>query len=170
MSIRNFPTCHSHPSSFDSGSTPEKMAQRELSLDTGYVVMTDHGSLESGRLMYDMCSKGGKFHGKLTPILGLEAYFRPSECDILKSAGVEKSKRYRHQTDMSIVKEDKFSKMSISDKSEYTEETGYWDYLKYMHLTTHFLDQEAYETGIKLLSKADIKAETHGSERKPIFD
>src|ERR1700690_92862 len=51
---------------------------------------------------------------------------------------------------------------------------------KYLHLTTHFLDQEAYETGVRLLSKADLNLEAtleklepsdrkHGQERKPLF-
>lgn len=168
--FKQFVTCHSHPSSFDSGSTPESMAKREVELGTGYITVTDHGTLEGNRLIYDMCNKGGKFHEKLTPILGLEAYFRPSSCSILEGKGIEKSVRFRHSETHSILSEEKYSKLAMNEKGSYNSESGYWNYLKYMHLTMHFMDQEAYETGVKLLSKADLNAEQHGSERKPIFD
>lgn len=44
------------------------------------------------------------------------------------------------------------------------------EYYKYGHLTIHAKDQEAYETLIRKVSVADLTAETHGSERKPIFN
>lgn len=77
----------------------------------------------------------------LKPILALEAYFRDDSCPILKEAGIPRN-----------------------------EKNTYADYQKYYHLTLHFQDQEAYETGVKLLSLADHRAEKHGSERKPLFD
>lgn len=40
-------------------------------------------------------------------------------------------------------------------------------HLKYTHFTCHYLDQNAYETGAKLLSRA--RYERHGSESKPLF-
>lgn len=76
----------------------------------------------------------------LTPIVGLEAYLRDDSCEILTKAGVTKDK-----------------------------DGTFKDYSKYFHLTMHFLDEEAYETGVRLLSAADSRAERHGSERKPLF-
>ena len=145
------------------------MAEREVELGSGYITVTDHGTLEANRLVYDMCHDKGKYAGKLTPILGLEAYFRPSSCDILDAKGIKKSQRWRKE-DGGIVSQSAYEKLSSNKKDELTPESGYWEHLKYLHVTTHFLDQEAYETGVKLLSKADLKAELHGSERKPIFD
>lgn len=140
----NFVTPHSHPQSFDSGSKPEEMAKREVELGTGFITVTDHGSLEANRIIYDLCAPGGKFHGKLTPIMGLEGYFRDDNCKILEGLGAPKNK-----------------------DGEYAG--TYKDYLKYMHVTMQFLDEEAFLTSVKLLSKADLRAEKHGSERKPLF-
>jgi DNA-directed DNA polymerase III PolC len=134
--IPNFPTCHSHPLSFDSASTPEAFAERELELGTGTLTVTDHGTLHACRKVYDIAKAK-----KLTPILGLEAYVRDDNCPILTAAGVQKD-----------------------------ADGTFKSYAKYMHLTIHFLDQAAYECGIRLLSKADERAERHGSERKPLFD
>lgn len=140
----NFVTPHSHPQSFDSGSRPEEMAKREVDLGTGFITVTDHGTLEANRIVYDLCAPGGKFHGKLTPIMGLEGYFRDDNCPILEEMQAPKNK-----------------------DGEYAG--TYKDYLKYMHITMHFLDQEAFETSVKVLSNADLRAEKHGSERKPLF-
>lgn len=147
----NFVTPHSHPQSFDSGTKPENMAKREVELGTGFITVTDHGSLEANRIVYDLCAPGGKFHGKLTPIMGLEGYFRDDNCPIFQAAGVPKNPEFDEE----------------NKKDPYFN--TYKDYIKYMHITMHFLDQEAFETSIKLLSKADLTAEKHGSERKPLF-
>ena len=79
----------------------------------------------------------GKKHN-LIPILGLEGYFRDDDCPIFKAAGIPKDKN------------DKYS-----------------DHFKYGHFTCAFRDQTAYETAIRLLSKAPT--EKHGSEYKPLF-
>jgi DNA polymerase III alpha subunit len=133
--MRNFVTCHCHQQSLDTASTPEAFAAKELELGTGYLTVTDHGTLQAARKVYDLAKKK-----KLTPIIGLEAYLRDDDCPILLAAGVKKDEK--------------------GTLSEYS---------KYFHLTMHFLDQEAYETGVKLLSKADARAEKHGSEKKPLF-
>lgn len=135
-SFRNFPSAHVHPHSFDSASTPEAFLKRELELQTGYLTVTDHGSLAACRKIYDLAH-----NAKITPILGIEAYVRDDDCSILKAGGISKN-----------------------DKGTFA------DYQKYYHLTMHFLDQDAYETGVKLLSLADARAERHGSERKPLFN
>ena len=83
----------------------------------------------------------GKFKGQVKIIPGIEAYFRSDSCGILTEAGVSKG-----------------------------EDGTFRDHLKYMHVTLHAQDQEAFETIIKRLSKADLRAEQHGSERKPLFD
>lgn len=44
------------------------------------------------------------------------------------------------------------------------------EYYKYGHCLLHAKDQEAYEALVKRVSVADLTAEQHGSERKPIFD
>lgn len=87
------------------------------------------------RETYDLAKKN-----KLTPILGLEGYFRDDDCPILKEAGIEKD-----------------------------EKDTYAKYNKYHHLTFHALDQKGYEALVKELSLADTRAEQHGSERKPLF-
>lgn len=76
----------------------------------------------------------------ITPALGLEAYLRDDNCPILTSSGISKG-----------------------------ENGTFANYCKYYHVTLHFLDQQALECGIRLLSKADSRAERHGSERKPLF-
>lgn len=138
--IKNFATPHSHVRSFDSASTPEAFALRELELGGEYLTVTDHGTLEANRHIYDLCQNDKRFKGKLTPIMGLEGYFRDDDCPILKEAGVNKD-----------------------------EKGTYAEHLKYTHLTMHFMDQEAQETATRLISKADLRAEKHGSERKPLF-
>lgn len=144
--MRNFPTCHSHPHSLDTGSTPEAFAKREVELGTGTLVCTDHGTLETCRQIYDL---GKKY--KLTPVLGLEGYMRDDNCPILLANGYQKNAN-----------------------------GAFVDAPKYMHFCVHFLDQDALECGIRLLSAADARlAETlakleekdrrHGQERKPLF-
>jgi DNA polymerase III alpha subunit len=135
MPIRNFVTCHCHQASLDTASTPEAFAAKELELQTGYLTVTDHGTLNAARRVFDLAKKKN-----LKPIIGLEAYLRDDNCPILLASGVER---------------DAAGTLS--------------DYSKYFHVTMHFLDQEAYETGVRLLSKADARAERHGSERKPLF-
>lgn len=137
--MRNFISPHVHQASFDSASTCEKFCHREIELDTGHTVITDHGTLEGTRKLYDLCHKGD-FKGKLKPIIGMEAYVRDDACDIFTSQGIEKD-----------------------------EKGTYKEYIKYMHLTMHMMDQDAFSACSRLLSKADDRAETHGSERKPLF-
>jgi DNA-directed DNA polymerase III PolC len=137
--IKNYINPHTHIKSFDAASTVEKFAKRELELETGYITITDHGTLEGTRQVYDICKKE-KFKGKLTPILGVEGYFRDDNCPIFQKLGIEKD-----------------------------EKGLYKEYIKYTHITMHFLDQEAFFAGSRILSLADNKAETHGSERKPLF-
>ncbi len=77
----------------------------------------------------------------LIPILGIESYIRDDNCPILLEAGIPKD-----------------------------ENNSYKKYSKYHHSLIHCKDQKAFEfLGLKL-SKADAKAEFHGSERKPIFN
>lgn len=145
MSIRNFPTCHCHPQSLDSASTPEAFAKREMELGSGYLVATDHGSLAAARTLIALTKKKddkGQRIYPLIPIVGLEAYFRDDRCPILQEEGVP-----------------------LDEDGTYRK-----TWCKYHHLTIHFLDQAAYECAVRLLSKADLTAERHGQERKPIFD
>jgi len=79
---------------------------------------------------------------KLTPILGLEAYVRDDNDPILLADGMQRD-----------------------------EGGTFSNYLKYMHLTLHALDQQGYEAMVRVLSRADLtRGEQHGSERKPIFN
>ncbi len=77
---------------------------------------------------------------KLIPILGCESYFRPQSCSVFEKAGIHKD-----------------------------EDGTYRSFYKYGHITLHTLDQSAYEALIQAVSMADLTAEQHGSERKPIF-
>lgn len=147
----NYPTPHCHQQSLDSASTPEAFAEREMELQTGYITVTDHGTLAATRKVYDMTAKDGKYAGKLKPILGLEAYFRDDDCPILLKHGV--------------------AKKQILDKSGKPIGENYSNYWKYGHVTLHAPDQVAYEALVKRLSNADLnRAEAHGSERKPLFN
>jgi hypothetical protein len=135
----NFATPHCHSSSsLDTASRPEDFAKWEAEHGTGYMTVTDHGTLAGVRKVYDLCSK--KYKGKVSCIPGLEAYFRDDDCPILLGAGIAKN------GDGKLA-----------------------DYQKYYHLTMHFLDQEAYETAVRVISRADAVAERHGKERKPLF-
>lgn len=83
MSLPNFVTPHCHPASLDTASTLKAFVKREVELGTGYVTCTDHGSMGACRAIYDLARKN-----KLTPILGIEAYFRDDNCPILRAHGV----------------------------------------------------------------------------------
>lgn len=143
--MKSFVTPHCHVKSLDSASTPKMFAKRELELGTGYLTVTDHGTLEATRSVYDMCAPGGKYHGQLTPILGLEGYFRDDNDPLLMAAGIQR-------------KADPDGKLTFRD------------YFKYAHITLHCMDEPAYFALVKKLSDADLRAEQHGSERKPLFD
>jgi DNA polymerase III alpha subunit len=145
--VRNFVTCHCHPQSLDSASTPKAFVERELQLGTGYVTVTDHGSLAACRQVYDLAREK-----KITPIIGVEGYFRDDDCPILSAAGIPKQHPKKRNGDL-----------------DETKPKGFVDYFKYGHFTVHFLDQNAYELAVRLLSQADARAEQHGSERKPLF-
>ena len=80
---------HVHVSSLDSASTPEDFLKRELELGTGTMVCTDHGFLGACREVYSLAKKN-----KLTPILGIEAYHRDDNCQILSSGGISNIKEY----------------------------------------------------------------------------
>ncbi len=139
--LPNFADPHVHVKSFDAASTPEKFAQRELEMGGKYLTITDHGTLEGIRDLYTLTTKSKKFGGQLKIIPGLEAYFRDDDCPVLLAAGATKN-----------------AKGTLGD------------WIKYFHLTMHFQDQEAFETASRLLSRADLRAEVHGSERKPLFN
>jgi DNA polymerase III alpha subunit len=144
--VKNFATCHCHPQSLDSASTPDAFVKRELELGTGVITCTDHGTLAACRKIYDL----GKAN-KLIPVLGMEGYLRDDDCPILTAHGYQKNA------------------------------TGaFVNAPKYMHFCVHFMDQPAYECGVRLLSQADARLEEtlakmeakdrkHGQERKPLF-
>ena len=138
--MKNFPTCHSHIGSLDTGSSIESFVKRELELGTGYITTTDHGVLGSCKSLYDLAKEKG-----LKPILGLEAYLRDDNCEILGKHGIPKT-----------VHKD--------------GHTSYTDYFKYGHITLHAKDQEAYQNLSRVLSRSyGSRTERHGSEIKPLF-
>lgn len=141
-SMKNFATPHCHIQSLDSASTPQAFAEREIELGTGVITVTDHGSLAACQAVYELGRKK-----KLTPVLGLEGYFRDDNCPVLLGEGIP-----RTQPEM---------------KDGVLPAPHFRDFIKYHHFTTHFMDQAAYQMGVELLSKAPI--EKHGSESKPLF-
>lgn len=147
MAFKNFPTCHCHQSSLDTASTPDAFAKRELELGTGYLTVTDHGTLNAARKVYDLAKKH-----KLTPIVGLEAYLRDDECPVLKKFGIVKAHPLDPKGDPKLDQPETLA-----------------HYSKYYHLTMHAMDAEAYEAMVRKLSAADARAEKHGSERKALF-
>src|SRR5271166_6670897 len=108
MSTRwlNFVTCHSHPQSLDSASSPEEFLEREQELETGAMCVTDHGSVAVCRQVFDLCK--GK---KVTPILGIEAYVRDDNDPILKAGGIPQDIRYINPKTGSFASVDKYQAM-----------------------------------------------------------
>ncbi len=137
--MKAFVTPHCHVKSLDSASSPEKFAQRELELGTGYLTVTDHGTLEATRQVYDLL-RDKKAYSSIKPILGLEGYFRDDNCSILAGNNAARS-----------------------------PDGTFRDAIKYTHITLHAMDEPAYSTLSKVLSQADLRAEKHGQERKPLF-
>ncbi len=152
--FKQFVTPHCHVQSLDSASTPLAFLERELELGTGAITCTDHGTLHACRTVYDL-ARDKKLTGgqKIIPILGLESYLRDESDPIFLKAGIPK----------------KFYDAGTKEAALYPNGT-YREFMKYAHVTMHALDQEAFECMVRLLSKADERAERHGSERKPIFN
>lgn len=113
------------------------MVERELELGTGTITATDHGTLWACRTVYDLAKENG-----LTPILGIEGYFRDDSDKILIANNIPKDK-----------------------------DGTFKNYLKYTHITLHATDQPAYDALVRIVSRTDLnRSEVHGSERKPLFD
>lgn len=85
----NFVSPHVHVDSLDSASTPEDFLKREIELGTGAMVCTDHGFLGACRDVFKLAKTNN-----LIPVLGIEAYHRDDNCDILKNAGISDIKNY----------------------------------------------------------------------------
>ena len=153
MCFKQFVTPHCHPASFDSGGTPESFAKREVELGSGAITCTDHGSLSAAYKTYELGKKNN-----IIPIVGLEAYFRDDDCPILAKAGVPK-----------VFYNPNADKPHERELASLHPNGSYHDYMNYMHLTMHFMDEKAYLCAVRLLSKADERAEVYGTERKPLF-
>lgn len=84
---------HVHPSSMDSGSTVEAIISRckelQKDLPVQYATTTDHGFMGDCFKFYDICKKK-----KVKPILGVEGYFKDTECDISNGTESEKVKYF----------------------------------------------------------------------------
>ncbi len=144
--MRNFPTVHCHPSSLDSGSTPETFAEREVELGTGVITCTDHGSLAACRKIYDL----GKENG-LVPVLGLEAYLRDDGCNILTEAGYPKNERG------AFIGAPKYMHVTLG----FQDQAAYECAIRLLSNADERLDDT-----LLTLEPDDRK---HGSERKPLF-
>ncbi|MDE2425753.1 MAG: DNA polymerase III subunit alpha [Elusimicrobia bacterium] len=114
MKIKNPPSCHVHQGSLDTASLPKNFLKKELELETGCLVTTDHGVLSACRTVYDLAKANN-----LTPILGIESYIRDDECPILKQFGISKDKddtysnynKYYHLT-MHCLNQKAYEKLS----------------------------------------------------------
>src|ERR1019366_6391772 len=139
QNFTNFPSFHVHPQSLDSASTPEAFAKKEVELGTGALTCTDHGSLSAAYKIYELAKKNN-----LTPVVGIEAYFRDDNCPILTKFGIQKTNTVPRGSDAEKWKIDH-------------PEGTYHDYLKYQHATLGFRDFKAYKVAVRLLSKADAR-------------
>lgn len=146
MGIENFPSCHVHPQSLDSASTPEAFAEREVELGTGFITCTDHGTLAACRKVYDL----GKANN-LVPVLGLEAYLRDDDCPILAANGYTKNERG------AFVDAPKYMHVTMHA----LDQPAYECMVRKLSLA-----DERLETTLAKLEEKDRK---HGSERKPLF-
>jgi DNA polymerase III alpha subunit len=149
--MKQFSSPHVHPQSLDSASTPEALAKREVELGSGSLTCTDHGSLACAYTTYELAKKNN-----LTPVIGLEAYVRDDNCPILTQFGIPKTDTVPKGTDKDKWKEEH-------------PDGSFFDYNRYFHATLGFRDFKAYKVAVRLLSKADARAEQHGSERKAIW-
>lgn len=154
---------HTHPHSLDSGSTPEAFIRREIELGTGHASSTDHGSLAVCKTMFDSARAKG-----LTYAAGLEFYFRDDACPILLAKGVPQTSEMVCGACREKWKDG--GPRCDCGRSAGVERRTFREHLKYMHGTAHFRTHEAYLCAVRLLSKRDLAAERHGSERKPIFN
>ena len=161
--MKNFVSPHIHQKSLDSASTIATFIAREKELDTGHSVVTDHGTLAACKDVYDQSRAAG-----LQPILGLEAYHRDDDCPILLAANVPRQEETvcvrcgdAWKADGPRCEHDKTDGL----RRKTFRETWY----KYGHLTMHFRKYTAYQAAVRILTKADLHAERHGGERKPIF-
>src|SRR5690606_32224244 len=89
--------------------------------------------------------------------------------DLLKAAGVQKAKRYRNPLTGEMKSEEAYQKLADKARLDFIPEEGFWNYAKYMHLTMHAQDAEAFEVMSRVNSLAWNRAEKHGEERKPIL-
>ncbi len=174
MAFRPFITPHCHPGSLDTASKPESFIEWEIEHGTGFVTATDHGTLDTARKLYDLAGDK-RYKGKITPIMGLEAYLRDDSCPILKSFGIEPTQKWKNVKTGWWVDADEFEeKVPAAERKGFEPFFTTMDYQKYFHLTLAFQDQKAYETVCRLLSAADARAERHGSANnadswKPLF-
>lgn len=155
--MKNYVTPHCHIQSLDSASTPEAFAEREVELASGAITVTDHGWLGAVPKVYELAKKN-----KLTPILGVEAYFRDDDCPILLEHGISKADDPDYKK---AVAEAEAKSKPVDRKPTTTH------YNKYYHTCIHCKTEAAYMRLVKEISNSfDGHAERHGSELKPLFD
>lgn len=142
----NFPTCHSHPQSLDSGSTPEAFAKREVELGTGVLTATDHGSLAACRQIYDLAKKN-----KLIPVLGMEGYLRDDDCPILAKNG------YRKNATGAFIGAPKYMHFCV----HFQDQKAYECAIRLLSAADANLEER--------LAKMEPDDRRHGKERKPLF-
>jgi DNA-directed DNA polymerase III PolC len=144
--VKNFATCHSHPQSLDSGSTPEAFAAREVELGTGVLTATDHGSLAACREIYDLAKANS-----LTPVLGMEGYLRDDDCPILAKNG------YRKNATGAFMNAPKYMHFCVHFKDQAAYECA---------IRLLSAADAALEGRLEKMEPDDRK---HGKERKPLF-
>lgn len=171
--FQNFVSPHSHPKSLDSASLPVQFVKREVELGNPAVVCTDHGTLGASKTIFDLATGALEYEKKkkanLIPILGLEAYFRDDDCPILKKKGVPRTPEIVCGKCGDRWKDPVTPGCDCGSACGIHRETYRETWSKYQHVTIHFRSYSAYLCGVRLLTKADLHAERHGSERKPIF-
>lgn len=154
--LRNFVSPHVHIQSLDSASTPEAFVRREIELGTGALTCTDHGFLGAIPKVYELAKKND-----LIPILGVEAYLRDDDCQILRAHGIRK------EDDPEYARRVQSKDPEVRARAQQT--TAF--YKKYYHFCVHCQDQDAYDALTRETSTSFIeRAERHGGEEKPLFN
>jgi DNA-directed DNA polymerase III PolC len=126
---------HCHPESYLTSSTITNLVNRCKDLNRVYFTHTDNGSLSSAMKSYGLAKKAG-----LKPILGLEFYFKDTNCPFVTGTKADRCKYYtatiyaqNQEAFQAIVKQ--ISRTDLPTTEIYEEKQILWDWSVLEHLS-----------------------------------